>query len=302
MNMKVLICDPIHEDGIEQMRDFADVDIKTDLSHEELIEVIPEYDAMVVRSATKVREDVIDAADNLKLIVRAGVGLDNIDLEYADKKGVRVENTPEAPSNATAEIAIGMMFAKAREIPKADKNMKEGKWIKSELSGTELAGKTLGVIGTGRIGSKVSEKGIGLGMKVIGYDLDERKEFKELGGEYVDFDTLLKESDYISLHVPMQESTKHLIGTDEFEKMKEDATIVNAARGPVIDEEALIDALKSGEIGGACLDVHEKEPEEKEEILEMDNVVLLPHLGASTIEAQKATATLSAEKIKKILG
>jgi len=299
--MRVLVSDPIHEDGIEKLEEFAEVDIKTDLSHDELLEAVPRYDAMIVRSGTKVDEEVLDAGENLKLVVRAGVGLDNIDLNYADEKSVRVENTPTAPTNGTSELAIGLMFSWAREIPKANENLKKGKWVKSDISGTELAGKTLGVIGTGRIGTKVAEKGSCLGMSLLGFDPEKNERFREIGGEYVDLDNLLENSDFISLHVPLNDSTKHLIGEEELEKMKKSAVLVNTSRGAVVDERALISALEDEEIGGACLDVHEKEPSEKEKLLEMSNVILTPHIGATTIETQKGTATLSADKIREIL-
>lgn len=299
--MRVLVSDPIHEDGIEKLEEFSEVDIKTDLSHDELVETISQYDAMIVRSGTTVNEEVIDAGENLKLVVRAGVGLDNIDLGYAEEKDVKVENTPSAPTNGTAELAIGLMFSWARDISKANENLKKGKWVKSEITGMELAGKTLGVIGTGRIGTKVSEKASCLGMSLLGFDPEKNEDFREIGGEYVDLDSLLESSDFITLHVPLTESTKHMIGEEEFEMMKESAAIVNASRGAVIDEEALISALKNDEIGGACLDVYEKDPSEGDELLEMSNVVLTPHIGATTIETQKGTATLSADKIRENL-
>ncbi len=299
--MRVLVSDPIHEDGIEKLEEFSEVDIETDLTHDELVESMPKYDAMIVRSGTTVDEEVIDAGENLKLVVRAGVGLDNIDLDYAEKKDVKVENTPSAPTNGTAELAIGLMFSWARDIPKANENLKKGKWVKSEIMGVELSGKTLGVIGTGRIGTKVAEKASCLGMDLLGFDPDKSEEFREIGGEYVDLDILFENSDFISLHVPLLESTKHFIGEEEFEKMKESAVVVNASRGAVVDEEALISALENEEIAGACLDVYEKEPSEEEELLEMSNVILTPHIGATTIETQKSTAILSANKIRENL-
>ncbi len=299
--MKVLVTDPIHEDGLELLKEFAEVDVSTDLTHEELIETVPEYEAMIVRSATKVREDVIDAAKNLKLIVRAGVGLDNINLDYAKEKGVKVENTPVAPSNAAAELAVGLMLSWARKIPKADKSLKNGKWIKSELLGTELRGKTLGIIGTGRIGTRTAKKACAFDMDILGHDPIKNEDFKEVEGEYVDFDTLLEESDYVSLHVPLNENTKHMLGEEEFNKMKDDAVLINTARGPVIDEEALIEALNKNEIRGACLDVFENDPIEDGRLLKMPNTVLAPHIGANTEEAQRAAGVMSAEKVKENL-
>ncbi len=299
--MKVLVTDPIHEDGIELLKEFAEVDISTDLTHEELIETVPEYEAMIVRSATKVRKDVLDKAENLKLIVRAGVGLDNIDLDYAEEKGVKVENTPAAPSNAAAELAVGFMLAFARKIPEADKSLKNGKWIKSELLGTELREKTLGIIGTGRIGTRAAKKASAFDMNLLGYDPIENQNFKEIGGEYVDLDTVLQKSDYISLHVPLNENTKHMLGEEEFNKMKETAVLINTARGAVTDEEALIEALEKDQIRGACLDVYEKDPIEDGKLLNMSNTILAPHIGANTEEAQRAAGVNSAKKVKENL-
>lgn len=248
--MKVLVTDPIHEDGIELLKEFAEVEISTDLDHDSLIEKVPEFDAMIVRSATKIRKDVLDAAENLEIIVRAGVGLDNIDLEYAEEVGVKVENTPEASSTAVSELTLGLMLSWARNIPQADKSLKEGKWMKSELVGTELRNKTIGIIGTGRIGVNVAKKAKAFGMELLGTDPVKRDEFKELGGEYVKLETLLEKSDYITLHVPLTSSTKHMIGKKEFELMKNSAVLVNMARGPVINEEELIEALQEDKIGG----------------------------------------------------
>lgn len=299
--MKVLVTDPIHEDGIELLEEFAEVEISTDLDHDSLIEKVPEFDAMIVRSATKVRKDVLDAAENLKLIVRAGVGLDNIDLEYAEELGVKVENTPEASSTAVSELTLGLMLSWARNIPQADKSLKEGKWMKSELAGTELRNKTIGIIGTGRIGGNVAKKAKAFEMELLGTDPVKRDEFKELGGEYVKLETLLEKSDYITLHVPLTSSTKHMIDKKEFELMKNSAVLVNMARGPVINEEELIEALQKDKIRGACLDVYEKDPIEDGRLLKLSNVVLVPHLGASTKETQRDLGILAAERVKENL-
>lgn len=300
--MRVLVSDPIHEDGIEILKEFADVEIKTNLSHSEIVETVPDFDAMIVRSGTKVQKDVLDAAENLELIVRAGVGLDNIDLDYADEVGVKVENTPEASTNSVAELTIAFLFSWARSVPKAHRLMKEGTWAKSDLYGTEVKGKTLGIIGTGRIGRSVAEKANALQMNVLGYDVCELNEFDNLGGNYVDLDDLLEESDYVSLHVPFNSATEHMIGKREFDLMKNSAVIINVARGSVIDEEALIEALEEGKIGGACLDVYERDPVEEGRLLDLENVVLTSHLGASTEEAQRGVGVLAAKKVREILG
>ncbi len=300
--MKVLVTDPIHEEGLKKLKEFADVNIATDLSHEELIEKVSEYEAMVVRSATKVRKDVLDAGEELELVVRAGVGLDSIDVEYAEEIGVQVENTPEASTTAVSELTLGLMLAWARKISKADKAMKNGKWAKSEISGTELKDKTVGIIGTGRIGCSVAEKAHAFGMNLLAYDVEESPRCKELGGKYVDLQGLLRKSDYITIHVPLNSETRHLIGDEELEMMKNDAVIVNVARGQVVEEDALIRALEENRIGGACLDVYDSDPVEDGRLLELDNVILTPHIGASTKEAQKGVGVLAAEKIREILG
>lgn len=299
--MKVLVTDPIHEAGIKKLKEFAEVEISTDLDHESLIKKVPDYEVMIVRSATKVRKDVLDSAENLKLIVRAGVGLDNIDLDYAKKLEIKVKNTPGASSNAVSELTIGLLLSWARNIPKADKTMKNGKWIKNQLLGTELKDKTLGLIGTGRIGIRVAEKAEAFGMDLYGHDPINHGRFKELGGEYVELETLLKESDYVSLHVPLNHETKEMIGKEELELMKETAVLLNTSRGPVVDEEALIKALEKEEIAGACLDVYGIEPIEDGRLIELPNVILTPHLGAQTEETQKETGLRAAEKVKKTL-
>lgn len=295
--MKVLVTDPIHEEGLKLLREYAEVEISTNLKHEELIEKVPEFDAMIVRSATKVKKEVLDAAENLKLIVRAGVGLDNIDLDYAEELGIKVENTPEASSVAVAELTVGLMLSSARSIPKANSSLKEGKWIKSDLDGTELRNKNLGIIGTGRIGLETAKRAKAFEMELLGNDVVENEEFKNLGGQYVELQTLLKKADYITLHVPLNPNTKHMMGKKEFEKMKDSAVIINTARGSILDEDALIKALKEGKIGGACLDSYETKPAERKELTKLDNVTLTPHIGAQTEEAQRDISVMAAKKI-----
>ncbi len=300
--MKVLVTDPIHEDGLEKLRGFAEVDVATELSQGELLEKVPGYDAMVVRSGTTVGKDLLDAADDLKLVVRAGVGLDNIDIDYADEIGVRVENTPEASTTAVAELTLGLMLSWARKIPRADRLMREGEWAKSELVGTELNGKTIGIVGTGRIGCSVAERAKSFGMKLIGCDIVENEDFEGIGGKYVELEELVERSDYITLHLPLTAQTECIIGEEEFDMMKDSAVIVNVARGGVLDEDALIKALENGEIGGACLDVYVNDPIEDGRLTDLENVILVPHLGASTEEAQRGVGVLAAERIEEILG
>ncbi|MCK4352465.1 D-2-hydroxyacid dehydrogenase [candidate division WOR-3 bacterium] len=282
--MKVLIADPTSPQAIEEMKS-AGVDVQ-DLSgvpKEELPEKVKDFDVMVVRSATKVRKEMIDKMEQMKLIVRGGVGLDNIDVDYATTKGIKVTNTPLASSSSVAEITLAHMFALSRHIARGTQSIKEGKWEKKILKGIELSGKTLGIIGIGRIGKKLAKKATALGMNVVGYD----PYVKNVEGvESVDFDTLLNTSDYISLHIPFTPETKHLIGKNEFEKMKDGVIIINCARGGVVDEQALLEALKSGKVGGAGLDVFKTEPPPKTELMELPNVTFTPHIGAATKEAQ----------------
>ncbi len=300
--MKVLVADSIHEDGVKALKEFADVQVATGLSREELVKRIGDFDVLVVRSATKVTKDVLKAAGNLKLVVRAGVGLDNIDIDAAEKAGVKVANTPGAPTIAVAELVMGLMLAWARNISRADAGMKQGKWEKSELEGTELREKTLGIAGTGRVGQAVGRRAKAFGMDLLLYDVKEVPGFaEEVGGRYVDLETLLRESDYVTLHVPLIPQTDHMIGGKEFGLMKSTAVLINTARGEVVDEAALIDALKNKKIAGAGLDVYEQEPPEGSPLLELPNVILTPHLGASTKEAQREAAVLAAKKIKEEL-
>lgn len=302
---KILICDPIHEDGVKMLQDAGfQVDLETDISPEKLLETIPEYDAMVIRSRTKVTKAVLDAATNLKAVARAGVGLDNVDLPYAKEKGVEVINSPEAPSNAVAELVIGLMFNIARKISEADSTMKQGVWAKKKLTGFEIKGKTLGIIGFGRIGYNLGQKAKCLGMKVIAYDvfIDRAKPFMdEVGVEGATLDQIYAESDFISIHVPLLPSTKHMISTDQFNAMKKGAYVINAARGGVIDEAALNAALNEGKIGGAALDCFESEPKPNEELVCRLNVVCTPHIGAGSVEASIGNSTIVAEKLTKFL-
>ena len=284
---KILICDPVDSEAIAQMREAGlEVDVKDTVSAEELEHELNNYDGMVVRSRTKVRQPLIDVAPNLKLIVRGGVGLDTIDVDYARSKGVTVLNTPAANSAAVAELVIGLMITLARHITVADAGMKAGKWEKKTLEGTEIAGKTLGLIGFGRIGRLTAEKARALGMSVVCYD--PFVTVKDEGVRAVDLEELLKGSDYISLHVPTTPQTKGMLSTAQFAQMKPTAFIINAARGGVVDEAALATALINKTIAGAALDVYTEEPPKSEGLLQLvalPQVVALPHLGASTVEA-----------------
>ena len=284
--MKVLVCDKIADNAVEAIKELGhEVTVKTDMSPEELLETVPGYEVMIVRSATKVRENVIDKAENLKLVIRGGVGLDNIDVDYAKNKGVTVSNTPAASSVSVAELAFAHMLSLARHISPADKTMKQGKWNKKQYRGNEMTGKTLGIVGCGRIGREAARIAEGFRMNVIGYD-PYVKECSEPFISMKEYDSVLEEADFITLHLPFTEQTKHMFGKEQFAKMKKDAFFVSCARGGIVDEKALADALKNNEIKGAALDVYEKEPPEMSELFELDNFEASPHIGAQTFEAQ----------------
>jgi D-3-phosphoglycerate dehydrogenase len=301
--VNVLVSDPIDEKGVKMLREAGlTVDQRTDITAEELKKVIGDYDAIVVRSRTKLTEEVLKKATNLKAIARAGVGLDNIDTGYAKKKNIEVFNSPEAPCNAVAELVMGFMLSMARHIPAADSTMKQGRWEKNRLTGVELSGRTLGVIGFGRIGYMVGKKARALGMEVLAYDvlMDKLRSFvEEIGGKDVDLDTLLAESDFITVHVPLLPQTRHMISTKQFEKMKDGVYVVNAARGGIVDEAALKAALDSSKVAGAALDVFESEPSPDSELVGRANVVCTPHIGAGSVEAQLGNSTIVAEKLIK---
>ncbi|MBS3740103.1 hydroxyacid dehydrogenase [Candidatus Bipolaricaulota bacterium] len=299
---KILISDPIAEEGVEKLdRAGFELEHQYDLTAEELKREIGKFEGIVVRSATKLRAPILDEADNLELIVRAGVGLDNIDLDHADELGIEVRNTPEASSNSVAELALGHMLALARGIPRGTKSLKEQKWIKSELKGTELSGKTLGVIGIGRIGSLVAKKGMALGMKAVAFDKFIDQSPTE-GVKMVEKDRLLSDSDYVTLHIPFVESEGATIGEAELKKMKESAFLINCARGGVVDEDALKRALDNEWIRGAGVDVFTEEPPQDAELLKFDNLSLTPHVGASTVEAQRRVGTQAADEFIDFFG
>jgi len=301
--VRILICDSIHEDGVKMLVEAGfQVDLDTSITPEELIEKIPGYDAIVIRSRTKVRKDVLEEATNLKAVARAGVGLDNVDLATAKELGVKVINSPEAPSNAVAELIIGLMFSLARNIAEADGTMKQGKWEKKRLTGFELRGKTMGIIGLGRIGELVAEKAKALGMKLLIYNRTRdrvRSMVDAMGAELVDIERVYKDSDIISIHLP---ATRHIVGSDQFEMMKPTAYIINAARGELIDEAALKIALDEGKIAGAALDVYEEEPTRDMSLVGRANVVCTPHIGAGSVEASIGNSTIVAAKLIEFLG
>jgi len=298
-NVKVLITEPFEDEGKEILiKEGFQVDEVGKISKEELLNIISPYDVLIVRSGTKVTREVIEKGENLKIIGRAGVGLDNIDIEAATEYGIIVMNAPEGNTISAAEHTIALIFSLARNIPIANQTLKNGKWEKKKFVGTELYGKTLGIIGLGRIGKRVANLAKGIGMKVIGYDpyvIEE--EIRELGITMVNFEGVLKQADILTFHLPLTEETYHMISDKEFEIMKDGVMIVNCARGGIIDEEALVRYLKKGKVKGAALDVFEKEPIESSPLFEFENVIVTPHLGASTKEAQINVACQLATQI-----
>jgi D-3-phosphoglycerate dehydrogenase len=300
MNYRVLVTDNLSNEGVEILKKYPqlNVDVKNKIPPEELKNIIGEYDAIVVRSATKLTADILDKATHLKVAGRAGIGVDNIDVESATKRGIVVMNTPGGNSITTAEHTIALLFAVARKIPQATASVKAEKWEKSKFEGIELYNKTIGIIGLGNIGGIVADRCIGLKMRVIGYDpFIKPEKAKELGVELVSLEEIYRRADIISVHVPLSKDTKGLINKDTISKMKDGVIILNCARGGIVNEADLIEGLKSGKIGGAGLDVFEKEPPGKSPLFELENVVLTPHLGASTREAQVNVAIAIAEQI-----
>jgi D-3-phosphoglycerate dehydrogenase len=303
--MKVLISDNLAPVGEKILKEAGlEVDVKTGLPPEELKAIIPDYDGLVIRSATKVRKDIIEAATKLKVVGRAGIGLDNVDIPAASEKGIVVMNAPDGNATTAAEHAISMMMSLSRNIPQATASMKAGKWEKKSFMGREVTGKTLGIVGIGRIGSIVANRAQGLKMKVIAYDPFMPDELvQKLGVERVDLLELAARADYISVHTPLTKDTHHILSTEFFAAMKKEAMFIDCARGGVLDEEALYAALKEGRIAGAALDVFEKEPTtlETTALLGLDNFICTPHLGASTAEAQENVAVAIAEQMADYL-
>jgi len=297
--MKVLVSDNLSEEGVKILKKGGlDVTVKTGMTPAELKKEIKDYDGIVIRSATKMTADVISAAKKLKVIGRAGSGLDNVDKAAASKKGIVVMNTPGGNTVTTAEHALSMMMSLARNIPQADASMKAGKWEKKKFGGVEVFNKKLGIIGTGAIGSQLAKRAIGLGMQVMGYDPYLSKErAEEMGIEMATLDKIYKNADFISIHSPLTDETRNLINDTTIKKMKKGVRIINCARGGIVDEKALVKALKSGKVAGAALDVFEVEPPTDNPLLKLDNFICTPHLGASTREAQLNVAVAVAEQI-----
>ena len=303
--IKILVSDPLSEEGLKILKEVKEfqVDVKTELKPDVLKETIRDYDALIVRSATKVTKDVIGQANKLRVIGRAGVGLDNVDLEAATQKGIIVMNTPAGNTISTAEHTLSMILALSRNIPQSNASLKHGEWKRSKFMGVELYNKILGIIGLGRIGSEVARRALSFGMKVLTYDPFLSREIAEsLGVEVVELKELLGRSDYITVHTPLTDETKHIISTKELAMMKQGVRIINCARGGIIDEVALVNAIKEGKVAGSAIDVFEKEPPSPDnELLKLDNVITTPHLGASTEEAQVNVAIEVAEIVRDAL-
>jgi D-3-phosphoglycerate dehydrogenase len=304
LERSVLICDqvnPIIKEILE--KNGLKVTYEPEITPEQLGEKIGVYEIIVVRSRTKLSRELITKADKCQIIARVGVGLDNIDQEAAKEKNIRVINAVEGAITAVAELVIGLMLSMAREIPRADREIRNGNWIKKELMGSELKGKYLGIVGLGNIGKRLGRLARALNMNVIGYDVTPiDDEFsKEVGLMKADLDTLLSSADYVSFHVPLLDSTRHMINAEKLKMMKNTARIINTARGGVIDEEALYNSLKDGSLAGAALDVFEVEPATGNKLITLPNFIATPHMGAQTKEAQLLAANIIAEKIIQIL-
>ena len=299
--MKILITDGLEAEAVASLRTSHKVDV-SELDPKQLLESIPAYDGLIVRSRTKVTKEVIVRGTRLKVIGRAGVGVDNIDVLAATSRGILVVNAPTASTTSVAELAIGHMLSWSRHLPQADRSVKEGRWEKSEFEGRELAGKVLGLIGSGRIGAEVAKRARAFGMRVAAYDPYLNPQVAEaMGVLLVNLDQVLAESDYLSIHAVLTDETRGMIGSAEFAKMKRSAVLVNCARGEIVQEAALAQALKEGTIAGAALDVFEREPPRDSPLLSLRNVVLTPHLGASTREAQARAGAIIADQVLKVL-
>jgi D-3-phosphoglycerate dehydrogenase len=304
LNQSVLICDQVSSTLKEILeKNGLKVTYEPEITPEQIAEKIGNFEVVVVRSRTKMTRELIAKADKCKIIARVGIGLDNIDQDAAKEKNIRVINAVEGAITAVAELVIGLMISMAREISRADREIRNGNWIKKELMGSELKGKYLGIVGLGNIGKRLGRLARALNMNIIGYDVvpidDEFS--KEVGLMKADLDTLLSSADYVSFHVPLLDSTRHMINAEKLKMMKNTARIINTSRGGVIDEEALYNSLKDGSLAGAALDVFEVEPATENKLITLPNFIATPHIGAQTKEAQLLAANIIAEKIIQIL-
>ncbi len=305
MKYKVLVSDPLAQEGIDILQSHSEVkvDVKPKLPPEELVKIIPEYDALVIRSGTKVTADVLRAGKKLKVVGRAGVGVDNVDLKTATECGIIVMNTPGGNTTSTAELTWALLLSMARNITPANISLREGRWDRKKYTGAELFGKTIGIIGLGRIGTVVGKRALAFGMKVLAYDpFTSAEQMKKAGFEAADLDTLFSQSDVITVHTPKNKETTHLLDDQAFAKMKKGVRVINCARGGIIDEEALERALESGKCAGAALDVYEQEPPPEDfPLISREDCLCTPHLGASTMEAQTNVAVDIAKNVLDVL-
>ncbi|KAF5069800.1 phosphoglycerate dehydrogenase [Methanoculleus horonobensis] len=302
MKYRVLVSDPLAEEGIDILKEFCDVDVNTGLTEDQLVAIIGDYDGLLVRSGTEVTAQVIDAGAKLKFIGRAGAGVDNIDTDAATRRGIIVANAPEGNTLAATEHTMAMMLSLARNIPQATASLKKGEWKRSKFMGVELNDKVLGIVGFGRIGHEVAKRAQAMAMKCIAYDPFITKEkAASLGVEMVPLDELFRRADVITVHTPLIKETRHVINTETIATMKDGVRLINCARGGIIDEAALADAVASGKVAGAALDVFENEPPTDSPLLGLDKVIVTPHLGASTVEAQKNVAISVANQCISVL-
>ena len=301
---EALVCDEVDESlrRVLESNGMA-VAYEPSITAERLLEVAGRFDAIVVRSRTKVTADVVSRAERCRVIARVGVGLDNIDVAAAESRGIRVVNAAEAATTAVAELVLALMLSMARQVPRADAGMRDGRWLKSEIGGTELRGKYLGIVGLGNIGRRLGRLARALNMNIIGHDVVpiDAEFARDVGLMKADLDSLLRSSDYVSLHVPLLDSTRHMIGAEKLALMKPTARLINTSRGGIVDEDALYEALESGRLAGAALDVFESEPAAGHRLAQLDGTVLTPHVGAMTAEAQALAANVAAEKIIQVL-
>jgi D-3-phosphoglycerate dehydrogenase len=305
---RLLIADAIHQDAIDLLKSAGlEVVVNPEISHDELIKIVSDFDAIVVRSRTKVTRDVIEAGKRLKVVARSGVGLDNVDLVAAKEHGIKVVNSPEGPSISVAELVFALVLSVLRKVSLADQGMREGKWLKKVCKGSELKGQVLGIIGFGLIGEEVAKRAIAFEMKVLGFDIlpDRIKVMKEMSIKNCSLEELISTSNILTVHVPLNPKTKGLIGVAEIAMLPQGAIIINTARGGIVDETALYDGLVNGHLGGAGIDVFSEEPPHQNNLLRkliaLPNVVCTPHLGAQTVDASRKNSMIIAEKIQQLL-
>jgi D-3-phosphoglycerate dehydrogenase len=301
---RILVTDGLHDTGLNILERESELVVKNDISSEDLIKEIANFDAIIIRSRTKVTRELLDAASKLKVIGRAGVGVDNIDINVAKEKGITVVNAASSTTTAVAELTIGLIFALARQIPRADASLKNGEWLKKELMGVELFGKNLGIIGFGRIGSTVGQMAAAVGMRIIACcDFNIPETIRIIGGELMMMEDIIEKADFIAVHTPLTEKTHGLINKETIARMKDGVYLISTARGGIIDETALLEALNSGKVAGAALDVFENEPPTNMELIKHPHLIATPHMAGQTAEAQKrASADIAREVLAALKG